>query len=383
MSGWSGLTRRDKQLLTIAISCAALLIVVIAVFGPPREDDGVPSSYSNAPHGARAAFLLLRRSGYRVAQSVDPLEQVAARATPQTTFVFADPSYGQVEDARGAVKEILDRGGRVVVTGFSGSLLLPGTNLARAEMNPYPCTATPRGLSALAGSGDVQMVAEAAWRETRPGDDVAYRCDDEAVAVTFASGKGAVVWWASASPLENGSIDKAGNLALLLNSVGPRQTTRVVWDESLHGATPSVWSYTAGTVLPWVWWQAGVVALLLVFSFSRRSGPLRPDPVVQRATPLEFVRSLGAVYHKAGAANAAVSTAYQGFRLRLERAAGVSLQASALEAFQAVERRYPAAAAGLQPTLETASQAGQGPAMSARSALVLVDALCTAEQRLS
>jgi len=382
VSAWSGLSRRDKQMLTISISCVALLIVAIAIFGPPREDDGVPSSYSNTPHGARAAFLLLQRSGYRVDRSVNPLGQVAPTATPQTTFIFADPFYGQIEDARAAVKEILDRGGRVVVTGFSGSLLLPGSNLARAQISPYTCTASPRGLSDLAGSGEIRIRAEAVWRETHPVDDVAYRCDAQAVVVSFPSGKGTVVWWASASPLENGAIDKSGNLALLLNSIGPRESTRVLWDESLHGATPSIWSYTAGTVLPYVWWQAALVALLLLFSFSRRNGPLRPDPVVQRATPLEFVHSLGAVYHQAGAANAAVAAAWQAFRLRLERAAGVSLQATAIEAFHAMERRYPTAAPGLRQIFEAASQAAAGPAMSAKSALVLVNALHAAEQRL-
>jgi len=37
--------------------------------------------------------------------------------------------------------------------------------------------------------------------------------------VEYASGKGEVIWWASSTPLENGSIQRAENLNLFLNSL--------------------------------------------------------------------------------------------------------------------------------------------------------------------
>lgn len=376
------MSRRDKQLLSITGGCVVLLIALIAVFGPPSNDSGIPSSYSNALHGARAAWLLLEKSGYRVTRSVEPLGQVAQSMGPGDTLVLADPFYEQVEESREAVKQILARGGRVVVTGWSGGNVAPHKGELRAEPQFWTCTAQPTGLSGPASSGAIRMGVEAMWETSGPDEDVAYRCGDGAVVVTYPSGKGTVVWWASSSPLENGTISDEGNMALLLNSIGAAGT-RVIWDESLHGESPSLWSYAAGTVLPWVWVQCGAVALLLLFSFSRRSGPLRPDPAVVRATPLEFVRSLGSLYRKAGATNVAVSVAYQAFRLKLERTAGVSTEASPESALATMERRYPGAETKLQPVLETADRAANGSPIREKAALGLVRALQAAERELS
>jgi hypothetical protein len=47
-------------------------------------------------------------------------------------------------------------------------------------------------------------------------------------------------------PLENGSLARAHNLDLFLNSIGPREGHRFFWDESLHGEIRSNWSYASG-----------------------------------------------------------------------------------------------------------------------------------------
>ena len=59
-------------------------------------------------------------------------------------------------------------------------------------------------------------------------------------------GKGHVVWWASSTPLENGSLSRAQDFDLLLNSLGPRDGHQFYWDESLHGEVRSNWSYVSG-----------------------------------------------------------------------------------------------------------------------------------------
>lgn len=380
MSWLGGLSRRDRQLLTISAVCAALLIVVVAVFGPAKEGSPIPSTYSNATHGARAAYLLLQRAGYHLVRSTTPLDKLAGKTTPDTTYIFADPFFGQVQDARKQVKEILARGGRVLATGVTGALLLPGKhkNLVDESFN-VPCTARPEGLSAMASSGDVRIVEEATWKMPSAERRVVYRCGNDPVVVTFPVGKGTVVWWASSSPLENGTIEQAGNLNLLLNSIGPRATTRVIWDESLHGASPWIWSRTVGTAFPYALWQFGLAALLLVFSFSRRSGPLRPDPVVRRAAPLEFAQSLGSLYEKARAANVAVTVAYQNFRLRLERKAGIAMQATAEEAAKTVLRRYPRNPE-IARVIQMAGRISDESRLAEQDALKLVQALQDAEK---
>ena len=384
MSRLASLSRRDRQILAATGCAAALLIAVLVVWGPAEQDTGVPASDSNAAHGAHAAYLLLEKLGYRIVRSADPLAQVAGSATPQTTVIVADPFYQRDDDARNAIQQILARGGRAVVTGFSGALLLPRGEVSVGFPSArHGCTAQPVGLNSVASSGEVQIDVRAVWTGKAPQQEVAYRCGNDAVVVTWPSGKGTVVWWSSASPLENANIANAGNLALLLNSIGPRATTQIVWDESLHGALPSIWSYASGTVLPLVWCQCAIVALLLLFSFSRRSGPLRPDPVVRRAAPLEFIRSLGSLYRKAAATNVAVSVAYQDFRLRLQRIAGISVQDSPKAAIAAMQRRYPKTDPELEKVLELAEGAAAGSPLNEKSALRLIVLLQSAERELT
>lgn len=384
MSWLASFSRRDRQLLGITGCAAALLIAVLAIWGPNQQDTGIPASDSNASHGAHAAYLLFEKLGYRITRSTDPLAKVADSATAETTFIFADPFFQRDDDARDAVQQILSRGGRVVVTGFTGALLLsrehPSVNLKVARPG---CKAHPVGLSSIASSGEVLIDVSAVWAGHAPQQEVAYRCGDDAVVVTWPSEKGTIVWWSSASPLENVNVGDAHNMELLLNSVGPSATTHIIWDESLHGATPSLWSYASGTFLPLVWCQCALIALFLVFSFSRRSGPLRPDPVVRRAEPLEFVRSLGSLYRKAEATNVAVSVAYQSFRLRLQWSAGISALASPDVAVAAILRRYPQTNPDLQNVLESAEKAADGPPLKESSALRMVLYLQAAERELT
>jgi hypothetical protein len=384
MSGYGNLTRGDKQLLTITASCVVLLIVLIAVFGPSQDEKSlVPSSYSNGPHGARAAYLLLERSGYHVVRSTDALSSIAQSTSPHITYVFAEPFYEQTQDARDAVKKILDRGGRVLATGYTGALLLPDQHAGPlVDSGLDLCTATASGLSAVASSGKVQFSLASTWTRTDPDQEIEYRCAGNPVVVSYPSGKGEVIWWAAATPLENGTITEQGNIALLLNSLGPRETTQVVWDESLHGASPSLLSYTTGTVLPFLWWQCALVTLLVVLSAARRSGPLRADPIVSRAAPLEFVRALGALYRKAGATSVSVAVAYQSLRITISRVAGIDSNASARDAATAVAHRFAVSAEELEQTLE-AAQAVQGARLSERNALALVRKLQAVEQNLT
>ena len=98
-------------------------------------------------------------------------------------------------------------------------------------------------------------------------------------------------------------------LTCLLNSLGPREGHHFYWDESLHGEIRSTWSYAAGPALTMLWFGLAVLALLVVLSFSRRTGPVRELPAAVRTTPIEFLEALGSLYRNAGAASATVAIA--------------------------------------------------------------------------
>ena len=289
----------------LLLGCAALvgmLIVVLALFSPTNDDEDLtPSSYSTAPHGAKAAFELLRQTGYQVERQSEPLAQIADRVDDHATVVFADPFLQNVTAARDAVKTLLDKGARVLVTGYAGGLLAPGNAVEVSRYSGAECDADANGFGQLAGSGTIHMMPQARWKQSDPRYQVVYTCRDDAVAVTYPAGKGTVIWWAGSSPLENSGLQQADNLVFFLNSIGPPAGTRVFWDESLHGDSPSLLSYTRGTPLHLIGWQLVLVAALLLWSYGRRSGPLRPDPIVPRATQIEFVHSLGSLYQAAAA----------------------------------------------------------------------------------
>lgn len=370
----------DRKDQTLLLGCGALLIVFIAVlalFSPARDnDDPTPSSYSTTPHGAKAAYELLRRSGYEVERQSGPLADIAGRIGQHDTVVIAEPYWRSVAASQAAVKTLLEKGARVLVTGYSGGWLVPESALHAYRYSRPPCNADPNGFQTLASSGAIRIIPEAYWKQSNPLQDVAYTCNNDAVAVTYKIGKGTVVWWANSLPLENAGIQQQDNLVFFLNSIGPRGT-HVFWDESLHGDVPSLLSYTRGTPLSLAAWQGVLVASLLLWSYGRRSGPIRPDPVALRSTPIEFVHSLGSLYQVSGAAQTAVSDAYQQFRQRLERVAGIPQALAADAALMPIVLRqhFSADAAHLEKTLLASEEARQTEKLSPNTALARIQAL--------
>ncbi len=372
----AGVDHRDKMLLLSCAALVALLILVLALFSPANNaEDLTPSSYSTAPHGAKAAFELLRQAGYQVERQSDSLEQIEDRVDEHATVVFADPFLQNVNASRDAVKALLDKGARIVVTGYAGGLLAPANAVEANRFPPSECNADANGFGQLAGSGTVRLTPGGRWKQSNPLHRVAYTCQGDAVAVTYKAGKGTVIWWAGALPLENSGLPLADNLVFFLNSIGPPATTHVFWDESLHGDSPSLLSYTRGTPLHWIGWQLMLVVALLLWSFARRSGPLRPDPAVPRTTQIEFVHSLGSLYQAAAANQVAVSGAYQRFRQRLEQLFAIPQNRSAAALEGALSQHFGTGGERLLKTLVACEKAMETENLPAKTALETVQAL--------
>ncbi len=386
---WGSLNPRDRRTLLAILALVVLVALVVTFLLPPEDDnDPTPSTFTSTSHGARAAYLVLAQSGYVMERWDRPLGELAETSDSHTVLILADPFPGNTEATRAAVAKVLQRGGRVLVTGMSGAMLLPKQHIVPKLGNPrVECAAKAEGFDVLAGSGVPHLRPQVTWSMDRPEQRVQYTCNGDAVVVNYAVGKGQVIWWADAMPLENSAIAQDGDLALLLNSIGPPDGARVVWDESLHELPSGIWSYAKGTPVHLLWAQLGLVAVFLLLSYSRRSGPLLPDPVVQRDAPLEFVHSLGALYDKAGATNTAVRIAYDRFRLSLGRRAtassGTSAAESAQEIVSVVHARLKRRTAELQDNIlaceETVYQAEP---MPARRALSLIQSLWTYEDEM-
>jgi len=214
--------------------------------------------------------------------------------------------------------------------------------------------------------------------------------------IEYPVGKGTAIWWASSTPLENGSIERGHNMELLLASIGPVQGTRVYWDESLHSPPPTQWKFVSGPVWPLLFWGSIGLGILVVLSFSRRSGPIRALPQGPRTTPIEFLDALGGLYRATGAAATVTQIAWERFRAQAVHFAGlggrggsssknVSKTISQLDArdiTDALERRFGSVGKDMGADLIAAEEACVDEKLKPRRALHLVQALRRHEETL-
>jgi hypothetical protein len=381
----SSLDAQDRRLLLWCLGIGLTLAVVIGLLVPNANSNSnpLPSSYLSGQHGARAAYETLLRSSYPIERWERPLGELAATAGPETVVIFAEPLTREPANLK-AVRQILERGGRVLSTGFWGAFILPGESSDTPEEFTFSaCKLEPEGLDPLAGSGEVWMVPEATWHVGNPAHRVDYSCAGQPAVVEYDWGNGHAVWWASSTPLENGSLARAHDLDLLLNSLGPREGHHFYWDESLHGEIRSTWNYASGPAWSMLWIGLAVLGLLVVFSFSRRSGPLRDMPATVRATPIEFLDALGSLYRNAGAASTAVAIALERFRRHALRLCGLrGQQVGAAELAAALRRRFPQTDGTLEVDLAACEEAAWGETVSPREALKLIQKLYGHEEKL-
>jgi len=301
-----------------------VLIVGVSVLAPQDEQkDPRPTTYNTGPNGAKGAFLTLKAIGRDSSRWERPLRELDAIPAEHTTLMLAAPEYTALEkdEIAAAVKRFLERGGRVLTTGPSGALLLPGGSAGPPSMMQLgPCRTTP-GEGPLAAAGRVRMIDAARWTGKDTKIEIAERCGKDAVVVQMRVGRGEAVWWSTASALTNAELKTDADLRLLLLSVGDGRA--VVWDESLHEKVPGIWSTAHGLPLWWLSGQVVLLAGLLVLSFSRRSGPLRAPVMVPRSSPVEFATSMGDLYEKGRATGAATEAARRRLVRVMMREAGV------------------------------------------------------------
>ncbi len=386
MTFLSSLDAKDRRLLFWSLGIAVGLAVAIGLITPKENnnDNPMPSSYLSGRHGARAAYESLLRSGYGIERWERPLRELASSAGPNTVVILAQPFSREKEDIQ-AVAKIVERGGRVLATGLWGGYLIPVGQVGEPKNFTFAaCQLQPEGLDALANSGEVWMVPQATWEAGNPSQRIQYSCAGQPAVVEYDYGRGHVVWWASSTPLENGSLARDGNFDLLLNSIGPRDGHRFYWDESLHGEIRSTWSYVGGPTGWLLLTGLLLVASLVIFSFSRRSGPLRELAPPARATPVEFLDALGSLYRSAGATSTAVAIAWERFRRSALRMCGLQQHPiDAGELATVIRRRFPNADPALEADLLACEDATLNDKIEPRAALKMIQTLHQHRQALS
>jgi Domain of unknown function (DUF4350) len=369
------LDRTDRSILIGAGILVLILAIATSLLTPARRGGrtGFPSSYSTTWDGAKAAYLLLQDLGYNVRRWDQPPTELEGEPNRQV-LILASPLQPPTSEEATALRQFLDRGGRIVATGAVAFEFLPGGQFfaesdgVEGESN-FPAL-LPSPLTS--GAAEISMAPPVNWHPATADQVAVYGTDDTAAVLTYSVGRGTVVWWGSPSPLTNRGIKEAGNLALLLNSVGSKEGKQIFWDEYYHGARGDFFSYIGRTPLPWVVAQLGLLFVFVLATYSRRYGAIRMPRKVSRLSPLEFVDTLGDLYTSAHAGSAAVRVAYQRLRHQLTRQLGLTGNATAAELARTASRNLGWEEQPLLGTLARADRNSRALSVSDQEALEIV-----------
>jgi hypothetical protein len=201
--------------------------------------------------------------------------------------------------------------------------------------------------------------------------------------LTAGFGNGEAIWIIGSTPFLNGEIDKPGALEFVSNVIGSKVAgSTVLWDEYYHGYDRGLLSYLATTQISTVFAQLGLMAMLALFTFSRRRGPVRPLLVRPRTSAMEFVDAVSALYQKARASNGAVETTRARLRRVLITAAQVPTNSGDAQLAAATAVRHPIDERALRELLAESEAASSDPDLPPDRALTLVQRMQAVMQRV-
>jgi hypothetical protein len=149
----------------------------------------------------------------------------------------------------------------------------------------------------------------------------------------------------------------------------------ILFDEYIHGYRETLALSIAHSAVKWLVLQLALLALAVIATFSRRSGPICKPATDVRLSPLEFVQTLGGLYERAGTASVAVDICYQRFRYWLTRRLGVAINISANDLESAVRDRWALSDARFGAVLRRCESAKSDPYLQGPEALHIVQQL--------
>jgi hypothetical protein len=333
------LSRGDRRLLVFAGAVLVLVIGAALVLGSgSSERSEVTTSYSAASAGTKAIYLMLAAAGYRVERWEEPPS--ALRDPASTTLILAEPLEMPTESDRRAIVTFMEAGGRVIATGPASAWFISGSTRMRTPSGRTWMTVTAIAPTPVTAAAPEITVAErAGWTDSGWLMLPLYGDPSSPSVVDISVGRGGAMWIEAATPFTNAGISASGNLAFALASVGTPGGRRILFDEYFHGRRRTLAASIWHSPTKWIGVQLGILCVAVLLTFARRSGPIIPPAVESRLSPLEFVRTLGSLYERAGASSVVVDAAERRARYWLARRFGVSARGSADEIAEAVARR--------------------------------------------
>ena len=365
--------RQNRLAIVLGIMLLLLMSAVAYLKSEEEKGDGHPSSYSNLRRGAKAAFLVMQQSGYPVERWEHPPRNLPAEAHGILLIIAEPVSYPEGEES-GALSRFLLHGGSILVAGMAPNAFVPksAASAGKLRVGSVECkTAAP---TRLTRGGSISMDGSLKW-DAEDNSPLVHFVDHNgnSVVVSYLVGNGSVVWWASAWPLENAGIREKNNLELLLNSSSGYK--RILWDEYYQAEHKHSTAHKPVRAYTWALGQLALIALAVMLTFSRRSGPLVPLMPEPRLSPLEFVETLGNVFRRARSTHVAVEIAFQRFRQIAARRLGIRGSSNAVEIVDAMVQRGIRLSESTAALVRASESAANDPMLTEKAALEYVRAL--------
>lgn len=375
-----GIAASDRKILLVGGTLLALMLAATVVLAPPGQQgtSPVPSTYSAQSGGAKAAYVLLSQLHYPVKRWESPPTDLGSNPK-KALLILAEPSQSPSQNEKKTLSDFVKNGGRVLFTGPDINEFFSDGRVSKNFPDPTWETLAPAIPSRLSQQAPhITMQRRPYWENLSAAQLALYGDTNSAGVVSWKLGDGEILWWMSSTPLTNAGITRDDNLAFFLNSIKNWPDGRpaiIYWDEYFHGQRSSLWSYVGKTSLAWSLAQFGLLAAAILFTFSRRSGPVFVPAGVSRLWPLEFVDTLGGLYERAGAASSALGVSYRHLRSLLMRQLGSQPNTPNAELAQAVQQRLGWKGPGVGELLRRADAASRDSTLKPREALALVQEL--------
>lgn len=333
----------------VALPVLAVVVVVVALFTPEpvERGRGDVSTFSRGESGARLAYDLGSRLGWRVGRRLAPLDTATEGSVVHVVLgpredIGASETHHLLESVRrgGALVASVDEGSaladslRVVTGGRLGRFVGPEAN--------DQCSEGHERRGGIFASPPV--IASIAWHRPQPADLVTFanvvvrQREILPAVVGFGLGRGRVVLASDPEVFTNdvvrvcqwqADVVIARALEFVRRGAGAPRTL-LVFDEYHHGygthpgSLRAIGQYLARTPSGHLFAQLVMAGLVLLLAAAPRPiVPRDPERVVRRS-PLEHADALAHAYAEVEAARTVVSRLVDGLRRRVGRFVGVN-----------------------------------------------------------
>jgi len=365
------LSREDRRLVIAAATIFLLSAFLAILLSPPESETKFATSYSSASEGAKAAYLLLHESGYNITRwRRPPAELGDARGT---LLIVTDPNQIPTQSERDALTKFVNDGGVLLLAGGFSQMFASDPGPVEIPLDEGWQKFQAQAPSAQAASAPEIKLDESAFWSKKSRGVALYGDGSHDVVMEYANGSGRVLWLASSSLISNAGLREPGNMEFLMSTAS--QARRVLWDEYFHGYRDAGDTAVSKPQLAWLFGQLGFIAVAILVTFSRRSGPQRSPRVISRMSPLEYVQALGELYEHAKAANVALDIAYERFRYTLAKRVGLQASATSEQFAAVVAERWAIDRQEFHHLLDNCESARFFEDLSQKEALSLIERL--------